>query len=226
MNEPRNVEFSYWSDPMCIWALVAQPKLERIIDAHGDHLKVHHRVVPVFGSIRWRLSEGSWAAKGAEGRAEASARVAREHGIDGVTGKVWLEDTPVSSWNAGLAVKAVDCLEREGGVPPGTGAEYHRLLRERFFLHDLNTARRNVQLELCEHLEIPREEIEHRLDDGRAMAALWEDFHAKETLHIQGSPTYVFDGGRAMLYGNFDFKVLEATVRELVEGLMPGGSAC
>ena len=53
-----------------------------------------------------------------------------------------------------------------------------------------------------------------------------EDHAEKERLRIQGSPTYVFDGGRAMLYGNFDYGILRSTVEELVRGAGPGGSAC
>ncbi len=53
-----------------------------------------------------------------------------------------------------------------------------------------------------------------------------EDHAEKERLRIQGSPTYVFDGGRAMLYGNFDYGILRSTVEELVRRAGPGGSAC
>lgn len=55
---------------------------------------------------------------------------------------------------------------------------------------------------------------------------LWEDYQEKERLKLQGSPTYVFDHGRAMLYGNFTYGVLHATVEEFLRGLGPEGSAC
>ena len=83
-----------------------------------------------------------------------------------------------------------------------------------------------MQLEVAEELGLPRGAIESRLDDGSALAAVCEDQAEKERLHIQGSPTYVFDGGRAMLYGNFDFGILHSTVEELVRGMGPGSSAC
>ena len=83
-----------------------------------------------------------------------------------------------------------------------------------------------MQLEVAEGLGLPRGPIEQRLDDGSALAAVCEDHAEKERLRIQGSPTYVFDGGRAMLYGNFDYGILRSTVEELVRGAGPGGSAC
>ena len=101
-----------------------------------------------------------------------------------------------------------------------------RRLSERFFVENRNIARREVQLEVAEELRLPADRVAARLDDGSALAAVWEDFEQKEALRIQGSPTYVFDGGRAMLYGNFAYGILRATVEELVRGVNPGGSPC
>ena len=47
------LKFSYWSDPLCIWALVAQQKLERVLTELGEHVRVDYRVIPVFGSLAW-----------------------------------------------------------------------------------------------------------------------------------------------------------------------------
>ncbi len=113
-----SISFAYWSDPLCVWAYVAQRKLDALLAAHPDTLEVRYHVVPVFGSIPWRFTEGSWAKAGPAGRQEVTARVAREHGAPGITGEVWLKDPPASSWAPGLAIKAVfeigraSCRER------------------------------------------------------------------------------------------------------------------
>jgi predicted DsbA family dithiol-disulfide isomerase len=91
---------------------------------------------------------------------------------------------------------------------------------------NVNIARRGGQLELAEALGVPRAGIEQQLDDGRALAALWEDYLETQRLKLQGSPSYVFDGGRTMLYGNFTYGVLHATVEELLHGSRPEGSTC
>ncbi len=218
--------FGYWSDPLCIWAFVAQTKLDRILTDHQDVLHVTYRVVPVFGSVPWRFAKGPWSKDGVEGRVQATARVAREHGHPEVTGEIWRRDPPASSWSAGAALKAVFALEAEGALPQGKAAEYQWQMRRRFFVDEANVARRSVQLELAEALEVPRGPLERRLDDGSALAALWEDHTEKEALRIQGSPTYVFDGGRAQLYGDFAFGILSATVEQLIKGFAVGASAC
>lgn len=220
----QRLRFSYWSDPLCVWALVAQQKLERVLAAAADRVQVDYRIVPVFGSVPWRFTEGPWAKDGVEGRVAATRRIAEQGGRTDVTGECWRKATPSTSWGPAAAIKAVFALE--DGVGAEHGPAYQKALRERFFVRDENIALRRVQLELAEEMKLPRAPIETRLDDGSALAAVCEDHAEKERLRIQGSPTYVFDGGRAMLYGNFDYRILESTVEELVRGIAPGGSAC
>ncbi len=220
------IEFGYWSDPLCIWAFVAQEKLERVLAEFGEHLAVDYRVIPVFGSVPSRFASGPWRADGVPGRVTATRRIAAEHGHGEVSGRCWERDCPASSWSAGAAIRAVFAVERAGLAEPGSGALFQVRLRERFFVDEQNVSRRAVQLGLAEELGIARAPVEELLDDGRALALLWDDFCEKERLKLQGSPTFVFDGGRAMLYGNFSFGVLRSTVEELLRGAETGGSAC
>ncbi len=55
---------TYWSDPLCIWAFVAQKKLDAIVSEFGDRVHIDYRVVPVFGSVGWRFREGPWKKPG------------------------------------------------------------------------------------------------------------------------------------------------------------------
>lgn len=221
---PARLKFSYWSDPLCIWALVAQEKLERVLGELGEHVRVDYRIVPVFGSVPWRFAHGPWAKDGVDGRVAATRRIAEQGGRRDVSGECWRRASPSSSWAPAAAIKAVFALE--DGLGEDVGPRYQRVLRERFFVDESNIAHRSVQLEVAEELGLPREALERRLDDGSALAAVCEDHAEKERLRLQGSPTYVFDGGRAMLYGNFDYGILRSTVEELVRGAGPGGSAC
>ena len=220
------IEFGYWSDPLCIWALVAQQKLDRLLAELGRHLVVDYRVVPVFGSVPWRFSKGPWAKDGIEGRVAATRHIAEQGGRTDISGECWRSAAPASSWATATAIKAVFAMEARHQVPSESGARYQRALRDAFFVAEANVARRDVQLRVAEAQGLPRAPIEEQLDDGTALAAVWEDHMEKERLRIQGSPTYVFDGGRAMLYGNFEYGMLRSTVDQLVRGIHPGSSAC
>lgn len=222
----RRLSFEYWSDPLCIWAYVAQPKLDRILEQYGDRLDVRYHVVPVFGSVPWRFREGSWSTSGVEGRVAATARVAAQFGYTNITGEVWRDNCPASSWAPGIAIKSVFALEEQGTFEPGTGAAYQWAIRRAFFEDNRNVARRVVQFEVAEQLGITREPIERFRDDGTGIALLWEDDQRRNDARIQGSPTFLFDGGRARLFGNFKERVLQSTISELLEDLASGGSAC
>lgn len=226
MGAVDRIEFEYWSDPLCIWAFVAQPKLEHVLSRHGTHVAPRYHVVPVFGSIRERFATGTWSKAGPQGRAETTRSIAEQHARTDVSGRCWIDDCPVSSWPVGAALKAVFAAEAAGEVGPGVAADYQWRMRERFFVDDQNVAKRTVQLELAEELQIPVSTLARRLDDGSALCALWEDHERRESMGLRGSPTFVFDGGRAMLYGNFSEAILTATVEELVKGLDVGGSDC
>ncbi len=221
---PTRLQFGYWSDPLCIWALVAQEKLDRVLGELGERVRVDYRIVPVFGSVRGRFTHGPWAKDGVEGRVLATRKIAEQAGRTDVSGECWRRAMPASSWAPAMAIKAAFALD--DGHAEENGARYQRALRERFFVGEANIALRSVQLEVAEELVLPRAPIERSLDDGSALAAVCEDHAEKERLRIQGSPTYVLDGGRAMLYGNFDYAILRSTVEELVRGARPGGSAC
>lgn len=220
------LKVGYWSDPLCVWAFVAQSRLDRLLEERGGCLDIEHRLVPVFGSLPQRFRTGAWARQGPEGRAEATRQVAAEHGRPEVTGRVWVDDTPASSWPVSMAVKAVSRLEREGRAAPGSTGAYLAGLREAFFVRNLNICRREAWLEVARACGVEVARLEALVDEGTAMADLWEDYEEKERLRLQGSPTWVFDGGRALLYGNVSWGVLRATVEELLAGVRPGGTAC
>lgn len=222
----NQIEFEYWSDPLCIWAYVAQSKLEAVLELHGERLAPRYRVVPVFGSIPQRFATGSWSEAGPQGRAEATRRVAQQHQQENVDGACWLHDSPASSWSSGAALALVHHMVEEQTISRAQAERYQWRMRQRFFEENQNVARRSVQLELAEETDVSRHELERRLNDGEGLAALWEDHARGEKLGLRGSPTFVFDGGRAMLYGNFSEAVLNATVDELVKGLVAGGSEC
>ena len=91
------LKFSYWSDPLCIWALVAQQKLDRVLGELGAHIRVDYRIVPVFGSVPWRFAQGPWSKEGVEGRVLATRKIAEQGGRSDVSGECWRCAMPSSA---------------------------------------------------------------------------------------------------------------------------------
>lgn len=224
---PTRIPAEYWSVPLCIWAYVAQGRLEALMAAHGDQFELRYHVVPVFGSVPARFAPGdAWAAQGPAGRQKATARIAAAQGHPEVSGAVWVDDTPSSSWAPAAAIQAAFRMQGRGELAPGTAEAFQLDLRRAFFVHNRNIARRAVWLERAEAAQISRGAMEALVDDGTALALVAQDDQRRQEDWIQGSPTWVFDGGRARVYGNFAPAVLTATVDTLLAGLPPGGSRC
>lgn len=215
----------YWSDPLCIWAYVAEDKLRHLEQRFGDRIRLQWRVVPVFGDIPARFATGVWQG-GPEGKAALTVRVAQKFGHDEVTGRVWVDDTPASSWAPAAAFEAVRAAEARGELADGSAARWLRHLRRAFFVDNRNIARRDVQRACAEEMGLPWDAVAAGLDDGSALAGVWSSHEERQKLGIQGSPTWVFDGGRAVLYGNVHEGVLLATVAELLGGAEAGCSSC
>lgn len=222
----RPIPIVYWSDPLCIWAYLAHDKIERLQARFGDEITFTFRVVPVFGSVPQRFRTGTWAAGGPEQRTRRTAEIAQEHGHTEVDGAVWRDDPPASSWAPAAVIKAADLLADEGVLDSNVPGALAQALRAAFFRDNHNVARREVQRQVVEGMSLPWTDIQALLDDGRALAALWEDHVEREACRVQGSPTWSFDDGRAMLFGNVSERVLQATVAEMLAGAAPGGSDC
>lgn len=64
------------------------------------------------------------------------------------------------------------------------------------------------------------------LSDGSAIAALMNDYKICKLQTIKGSPSYVIDGGRQVLYSNVSYRVLHANIEELAKDPPEKASWC
>lgn len=95
-------------------------------------------------------------------------------------------------------------------------------LRENFFAHNRNIARRETLLSIAESLGLPIPAINEKLDGGQAHAALHDDAEIQQRYQVTGSPTLVLNEGRQQLYGNVGYRIIEANVRELLHNPQSG----
>ena len=77
--------------------------------------------------------------------------------------------------------------------------------------------------ELARKQEFDCEAVQSAINDGTAVAALMNDYQRGKTQGIKGSPSYVINEGRQILYGNIGYRVLFANIHELLNH--PGGEA-
>ncbi len=72
-----------------------------------------------------------------------------------------------------------------------------------------------MQGEIAEELGLDVDHIKAKIHSSEAAAALDADLKLVDKLGVKGSPTFVMNEGRQVLFGNVGYKLIEANVEEL-----------
>lgn len=211
------VRVVHFSDTLCVWAYVAQVRLDELVKRFPGQVELETRFLNVFGNARGML-EARWAGKGGADAYAAHVRTVAEK-FDHVSlhPEVWSGHTPYSSMPSHLMLCAVRLLEDSGAVGPGTLQRAAWTIREMFFAGGADISRQSVLLQAAEADGLPLAQIEQLLASGEAQAALCEDLIMARDESIRASPTILFNEGRQRLTGNVGYRIIEANVLELVK---------
>lgn len=220
------VQLTYYSDVLCVWAYIAQVRLDELRRHFPEGLLVVPRFVPVFGDTPVKLGEG-WRARGGwEAYAAHVASVVARFDHVTLSPDAWTLVRPASSLTPHLVARAAGLLE----LPPVDGRsiveEVSWRLRSAFFRDGRDIGRLNVALEIASAAGVPIDALRARLDDGSAWAALHRDHEAVKEEGVRGSPTFVLNERRQILYGNVGYRILEANVLELLRDPSEQASWC
>ena len=104
------IEISYYSDVLCIWAYVADRRLEELATAFGDQVSIETHYCSVFPD--------AWGKIEKKGGFEAFNRHLREVATRfphiAVHDNVWITARPRTSASAHLFLKGVELIEQAG----------------------------------------------------------------------------------------------------------------
>jgi len=219
MNKPLVID--YYSDVLCVWAWIAQRRIDELKQTFGDALEFHYRYVDIFGDTQAKM-DGLWQQKGGyAGFAEHVQRSAIDYENALINPKIWTEVRPATSANAHLLLKAVEL-----SYDQQTSIDTALMLREAFFVDAKDIGKLDVLYELVATKDLNPELLQTRICDGSAIAALMNDYQICKLQTIKGSPSYVIDGGRQVLYGNVGYRVLNANIEELIKNPPEEASWC
>lgn len=212
------VEILHFSDVLCVWAYVSQVRIEQLQRDFGDSIAIEFHFSQVFGSTRQRVAE-QWADRGGlPGYGTHVREVVADFDHVEVHPEIWNSNTPASCVPAHLFLQAVKLIAAEQGDPDQTLGQAAWAVRRAFFQDLVDISRREELLRIAESQHLPAHEIETLLDNGAAHASLAEDVELAHAHAIRVSPTMMFNEGRQRLTGNVGYRVIEANVRELLEG--------
>jgi predicted DsbA family dithiol-disulfide isomerase len=232
MTEPQKIDILYFTDVLCIWAYLAQARIDEVKTRFGTRIKLHNHFIPVFGSVQAKM-EKNWHAKG--GLAAYSEHVkttAAQFGHVALHPDVWLKNTPTTSANCHLFLKAVQLLETSGELADLASQDACQKtvleqvaweMRLAFFRDLVDISDIQAQMAIAERLALPLQKIEQAMQCGAAFAALDDDMQLREKYGIKVSPSLVLNEGHQVISGNVGYRVIEANIQELLH--QPGHQA-
>lgn len=215
------LEVDYYTDVLCVWAWVAQHRIDKIEKEWGDRIRIQHHCVNVFGDTLNRIGE-KWSDRGGyAGFAEHVEESAAPYEFAPVNSHVWRDVRPNTSATAHLVMKAAELQK-----PAADASKLAAILRKSFFVDALDIGKQQVVLEIAASTGFDKVDLQARIESGQALAALVTDYENAKTLGIKGSPSWVLNSGRQILYGNIGYRVLNANIEELLKSPENEASWC
>lgn len=201
----------YYTDVLCIWAWIAQRRIDQLEQEWGAHIELRHQYVNVFGDTATRIPH-QWKKRGGfEGFQQHVLQSAAPFAEATVNPEIWASVRPATSANAHLVIKAAEVVNNEQA-----GVDLALAIRRSFFVDALDIGDMGVLLNIASQAGHPDDQIRASISDGSATAALMNDYQSAQSLNIKGSPSWVMNNGRQTLYGNVGYKVLHANVESFL----------
>ena len=220
------VKIEYFTDVLCVWAYLAQIRMDELKAEFTDDVDIEYRFVPIFGAAKSSIEKNWKEQGGAAGFNSKLQAMAVDWPHITISPDLWTSVTPESSTSPHLYLKAIQLLmsgERSGQEPiesstraSATWEKAIWMFRKAFFSDAKDISHRQVQDEIAKSLGLPVTAIHSLIDNGQAYAALESDRLVAEEYKVPGSPTLVLNEGRQLLYGNVGYRIIEANVRELL----------
>lgn len=224
-NSDSVIHIDYFSDILCIWAYVAQIRVDELLSQFGEHVDIRYHFFPVFGCTESRIGEGWKDRGGFTGYNEHVRGIADRFEHVDVDPGVWLKNAPQSSASCHHFLAAVALLERDGIIQDEARAALAGRtlfeaaawrLRCAFFQELQDVGQIQVQMDIAEALGLPVNTVREYMNSGAAMALMCRDFELKDQFRVEGSPTYILNNGRQKLYGDVGYKIIDANIREIL----------
>ena len=213
------MQVTYFSDVLCIWAFVSEIRLDEMRREFGEKIDIDYRFIPVFGSTHELIVRGWEGRGGKEGYTRHVREVAEPFDHIDLHPSVWRETFPTSSTGCHLTLKALQLLSRDRSLFEEAALRY----RLAFFRDGIDITARANQEAVLKDLGADLAAVRARIDSGEAMAALNADERERDAQRIKGSPTFVMNHGRQILYGNVGYRLIRANIEELMNA--PGDRA-
>lgn len=200
----------YYSDVLCIWAYIAQTRMDELRSEFGTQVSLQWRYLSVFGDVPTKL-ENSWGDRGFNrGYAQHVHTVAEQFPEIEIHPDLWKDVVPVSSGPAHLWLCAARLVSTD------TERRYAAAIRKAFFCDLVDISQESELYRLAQDIGLDGLELRQSIQSGHAWTALCSDWNRAKNESVQVSPTIVFNDGRQRLSGNVGYRIIKANLKELM----------
>lgn len=208
-------EISYFTDILCIWAFVSEKRVKELSDEFSDKIQINYHFCSIFGSVKEKMKT-SWNNDTRKFGAHV-IEVASKFDHIKVHPDIWKDVIPTTSANSHLIIKAVQLiLDKNPNADQQILPKLIYKIRQSFFEELQDVSKLDVLYEITSPLNISTNELKDLINNGEALAALNHDLSLAAKLDIKGSPSFVMNSGRQILYGNVGYRLIKANVEELL----------
>lgn len=207
MSSPLVID--YYSDILCVWAWIAQRRIDELNKQLGDKIEFKYHYLDVFGDAQTKIPTQWHDRGGYNGFAAHVVDSASVYEDAPINADIWSTVRPKTSANSHLVLKAI---EQTYSYQHSTDLALR--FRQAFFVEAKDISDIEVLFALIEDAGLDSMQVNKAILDGRAMAGLMANYQQAKALSLKGSPSYIIDNGRQTLYGNVGYRVLLANIEE------------
>lgn len=207
MNSPLIVD--YYSDVLCVWAWIAQRRIDELNKQFGNKIEIKYHYLDVFGDVVNKMStqwQNRGGYKGFSNHVIESASIYEDAHINT---DIWTKVRPTSSANSHLVLKAIELA-----YSSQKSIDLALKFRQAFFVEAQDISSLDVLFAITEDAGLDSAKINTAILDGSAIASLMNNYQQAKSLGLKGSPSYIIDNGRQTLYGNVGYRILLANIEE------------
>ncbi len=210
MSSPLVVD--YYSDVLCVWAWIAQRRIDELNKCLGNKVDIRYHYLDVFGDAINKIPT-QWRDKGSyEGFSAHVIESASVYEDAHINKDIWSRIRPASSANTHLVLKAIEL-----SYSSQQSIELALKFRQSFFVDAQDISNIDTLFAIIEEAGLDSALVNKTMLDGSAMSALMGNYQQAKMLGLKGSPSYIIDNGRQTLYGNVGYRVLLANIEELLK---------
>ncbi len=212
MEKPPALIIDYYSDILCVWAWIAQRRIDELNQKLGDQIELRYYYVDIFGDVANKMKASKQSNDPYESFAKHVQSSASNYEHAPINPDIWTVTRPTTSANAHMVLKAVELI-----TDNKTSAALSLKIRNAFYVDAKDISNLELLYNLVASNGLDVNATKDVIENGKALAALMNDYQKTKQQNIKGSPSYVMDGGRQVLFGNVGYRILKANIEELIK---------